>query len=62
MVKYHCKKRKGNSPKELKMKLYATKKDLYDTCMKSEAGITVIAVAVFSADGEFLGYKKQYVD
>lgn len=44
------------------MKLYATKKDLYDTCMKSEAGITVIAVAVFSADGEFLGYKKQYVD
>ena len=42
--------------------LYATKKDLYDTCMKSEAGITVIAVAVFSADGEFLGYKKQYVD
>ena len=44
------------------MKLYATKQELYDTCMKSEAGITVIAVAVFSDDGEFLGYKKQYVD
>lgn len=44
------------------MKIYATKQELYDTCMKSEAGITVIAVAVFSDDGEFLGYKKQYVD
>ena len=45
------------------MKLYATKQELYDTCMKSEAGITVIAVAVYSEDsGEFLGYKKQYVD
>ena len=44
------------------MKLQATKQELYDTCMKSEAGITIIAVAVFSTDGEFLGYKKQYVD
>ena len=62
MIRYKYDKGKGNSPKELKMKLYATKQELYDTCMKSEAGITVIAVAVFSADGEFLGYKKQYVD
>lgn len=44
------------------MKLYATKQELYDTCMKSEAGITVIAVAVYSESGEFLGYKKEYVD
>lgn len=44
------------------MKIYATKKALYDTCMKSEAGITIIAVAVFSETGEFLGYRKQYVD
>lgn len=44
------------------MKLYATKQELYDTCMKSEAGITVIAVAVYNADGEFIGYKKEYVD
>ena len=44
------------------MKLYQTKKALYDTCMKSEAGITVIAVAVYDEDGEFLGYKKEYVD
>lgn len=45
------------------MKLYATKQELYDDCMKSEAGITVIAVAVYSEDdGEFLGYKKEYVD
>lgn len=44
------------------MKLYPTKKALYDTCMKSEAGITVIAVAVYSEDGEFLGYEKEYVD
>ena len=45
------------------MKLYATKKELYDTCMKSEAGITVIAVPVYSEDdGEFLGYEKKYVD
>ena len=45
------------------MKLYATKKELYDTCMKSEAGIAVIAVAVYSEDsGEILGYKKEYVD
>ena len=45
------------------MKLYPTKKALYDTCSKSEAGITVIAVAVYSEDdGEFLGYKKEYVD
>lgn len=44
------------------MKLYATKQELYDTCMKSEAGITVIAVAVYSEeDGEFLGYRKEYV-
>lgn len=45
------------------MKLYATKEELYNTCMKSEAGITVIAVAVYSEDsGEFLGYKKEYND
>ena len=51
------------SQKELIMKLYATKQELYDTCMKSEAGITVIAVAVYSEDsGEFLGYEKYYVD
>ena len=31
--------------------------------MKSEAGITVIAVPVYSEDdGEFLGYEKEYVD
>ena len=45
------------------MKLYVTKQELYDTCMKSEAGITVIAVPVYREDdGEFLGYKKEYVD
>ena len=45
------------------MKLYATKQELYDTCMKSEAGITVIAVAVYSEDdGEFLVCEKEYVD
>lgn len=44
------------------MKLYASKKELYDTCMKSEAGITVIAVAVYSEDGDFLGYRKEYID
>lgn len=44
------------------MKLYATKQELYDTCMKSEAGITVIAVAVYNEYGEFLGYRKEYVD
>lgn len=44
------------------MKLYATKKELYDTCMKSEAGVTVIAVAVYNTDGEILGYRKHYVD
>ena len=45
------------------MKLYATKQELYDNCMKSEAGITVIAVPVYSEDdGEFLGYEKEYVD
>lgn len=44
------------------MKLYATKKELYDSCMKSEAGIKVIAMAVFNEDGELLGYKKYWVD
>ncbi len=45
------------------MKLYATKEELYDTCMKSEAGITVIAVAVYSENsGEFLGYRKEYLE
>ena len=45
------------------MKLYATKKELYDTCMKSEAGITVIAIAVYSENsGEFLGYRKEYLE
>lgn len=45
------------------MKLYATKQELYDSCAKSEAGISVIAVAVYSEqDGEFLGYRKEYVD
>ena len=44
------------------MKLYPTKKALYETCMKSEAGITIIAVAVFNEEGEFLGYRKQYVE
>lgn len=44
------------------MKLYLTKQELYDTCMKSEAGITVIAIAVYSDDGEFIGFKKEYVD
>ena len=43
------------------MKLYATKQELYDSCMKSEAGITVIAIAVYNTDGEFLGYRKEYV-
>lgn len=52
--------KKGKSTEEIKMKLYATKQELYDTCMKSEAGITIIAVAVYSEDsGEFLGYQKQ---
>ena len=46
------------------MKLYATKQELYNTCMKSEEiGITVIAMPVYSEDtGEFLGYKKEYLD
>lgn len=45
------------------MKLYSTKQELYDTCSPDEAGITVIAVAVYSEDdGEFLGYEKEYVD
>ena len=44
------------------MKLYPTKKALYDSCMKSEAGITVIAVAIYSEDGDFLGYKKEYAE
>lgn len=45
------------------MKLYATKQELYDSCTKSEAGISVIAIAVYSEqDGEFLGYRKEYVD
>lgn len=44
------------------MKLYATKQELYESCMKSEAGIKVIPVAVFNADGELLGYKKHWVD
>lgn len=44
------------------MKLYPTKKELYDTCMKSEAGITVVAVAVYNESGELLGYKKEYAE
>ena len=43
------------------MKLYPTKKALYDTCMKSEAGVTIIAVAVYNEDGEFLGYRKEVI-
>lgn len=43
------------------MRLYATKEELYNTCMNSEIGI--IAVEVYSEDdGEFLGYKKEYID
>ena len=44
------------------MKLYETKQELYNTCMKSEAEINVIAIKIFSSDGEFLGYRKEYVD
>lgn len=44
------------------MRLYPTKQELYDSCMKSEAGIKVIAVAVFNEDGELLGYKKDWVE
>ena len=44
------------------MKLYSTKKELYDTCMKSEARITIIAIAVYNSEGEFLGYKKEYAE
>ena len=45
------------------MKLYATKQALYDSCMKNEVGITIIAVPVYSEDdGDFLGYRKEYVD
>lgn len=44
------------------MKLYATKQELYDTCMKSEAGVTVIAIAVYNDDGEFIGFKKEHID
>ena len=44
------------------MKLYATKQELYESCMKSEAGIIVIAQAVFNTDGELIGYKKYWVD
>ena len=43
-------------------KLYATKKELYDSCMKSEAGITVIATPVYNQYGELLGYRKYWVD
>ena len=43
------------------MKLYATKQELYDSCMKGEAGITVIAMPVYNSDGELLGYRKEYV-
>ena len=43
------------------MKLYATEQELYDTCMKSEASITVIAMPVFNEYGELLGYEKYYV-
>ena len=44
------------------MKLYATKQELYESCMKSEAGIKVIAMPVFNEYGELLGYKKYWVD
>lgn len=44
------------------MKLYNTPQDLYDTCMKSEAGIKIIAIALYNEDGELLGYYKYYVD
>ena len=55
---------KVTSPKERFMyqKLYATKKELYDSCMKSEAGITVIATPVYNQYGELLGYRKYWVD
>lgn len=65
MIRYRYKNRKeekGSRPQKYKMKLYATKQELYDTCMKSEAGITVIAVAVYNEYGEFLGFRKIYVD
>ena len=45
------------------MKLYPTKQALYDDCMKSEAGITIIAMALYSEEtGELLGYYKYYID
>ena len=44
------------------MKVYATKQELYDSCIETEAGITIIAVPVYSeCDGAFLGYVKEYV-
>lgn len=45
------------------MKLYVTKKELYDDCMKNEARKKVIAIAIYSEDtGELLGYKKEYTE
>lgn len=44
------------------MKLYPTEKALYDSCKKSEAHITVIAMPLFNEEGELLGYYKHYVD
>ena len=43
------------------MRVYATKQELYDSCMKCEAGITVIALAIYNDDGVLLGYVKSYV-
>ena len=45
------------------MKLYNTPQELYNSCMKSEAGVTIIAKAKYSEEtGELLGYYKYYVD
>lgn len=45
------------------MKLYNTPQELYESCMKSEARIKVIAMPLYSEEtGEILGYYKYYVD
>ena len=44
------------------MKLYKTKLELYRSCKGEMSSGKVIAIAVHNEDGDFIGYKKYYID
>lgn len=43
------------------MELYNSKQDLINDCEMGEYGVSIIAMPVYSEDGELIGFEKEYI-